>query len=64
MLINSFTDMFYKVLYVCRGRRAFIDNEPAKAYVKANTGLKILETTYADEDYAIAFNKSNPTLQE
>ena len=41
-----------------------IDNEPAKAYVKANTGLKILETTYADEDYAIAFNKSNPTLQE
>ena len=41
-----------------------IDNEPAKAYVKANEGLKILETSYADEDYAISFNKSNTALQE
>ena len=41
-----------------------IDNEPAKAYVKANTGLKILETSYADEDYAISFNKDNTELQE
>ena len=41
-----------------------IDNEPAKEYVKANTGLKILETSYADEDYAISFNKSNTALQE
>ena len=41
-----------------------IDNEPAKAYVKANTGLKILETSYADEDYAISFNKDNTKLQE
>lgn len=41
-----------------------IDNEPAKAYVKANEGLKILETSYADEDYAIAFNKKNTDLQK
>ena len=41
-----------------------IDNEPAKAYVKANEGLKILDTTYADEDYAISFNKDNTELQE
>lgn len=41
-----------------------IDNEPAKAYVKANTGLKILDTTYADEDYAISFNKNNTELQQ
>ncbi|MBO4432834.1 MAG: amino acid ABC transporter substrate-binding protein [Clostridia bacterium] len=41
-----------------------IDNEPAKAYVKANTGLKILETSYADEDYAISFNKDNTELQK
>lgn len=40
-----------------------IDNEPAKAYVKANEGLKILETSYADEDYAISFNKDNTELQ-
>lgn len=41
-----------------------IDNEPAKAYVAANEGLKILETSYADEDYAISFNKNNTELQE
>lgn len=40
-----------------------IDNEPAKAYVAANEGLKILETTYADEDYAIAVSKDNPELR-
>lgn len=41
-----------------------IDNEPAKAYVKAYEGLKILDTSYTDEDYAIAFNKDNTELQK
>ena len=41
-----------------------IDNEPAKAYVAANTGLKILETEYAVEDYAIAVSKDKPELLE
>ena len=41
-----------------------IDNEPAKAYVAANEGLKILETEYAVEDYAICFAKENTELQE
>ena len=39
-----------------------IDNEPAKAYVKNNAGTKILETTYADEDYAICVSKENEEL--
>lgn len=39
-----------------------IDNEPAKAYVAANEGLVILETTYADEDYAICVQKGNSEL--
>lgn len=39
-----------------------IDNEPAKAYVAANAGLKILETAYADEDYAICVQKGNSEL--
>ena len=39
-----------------------IDNEPAKAFVAANEGLKILETEYAVEDYAIAVNKDNEEL--
>lgn len=39
-----------------------IDNEPAKALVAANPGLKILDTTYADEDYAICVKKGNSEL--
>ena len=39
-----------------------IDNEPAKAFVKANEGLTILETEYALEDYAIAIAKDNDEL--
>ncbi len=41
-----------------------IDNEPAKAYVAANPGLKILETAYAVEDYAACFAKENTELLE
>ncbi len=39
-----------------------IDNEPAKNFVKANEGLKILETEYAVEDYAAAISKDNTEL--
>ena len=41
-----------------------IDNEPAKALVAANAGLKILDTSYADEDYAICVKKENTELLE
>lgn len=41
-----------------------IDNEPAKSYVSANKGLKILDTEYANEDYAICFAKENEELQK
>lgn len=41
-----------------------IDNEPAKAFVKENKGLTILEAHYADEDYAIAVAKDNTELLE
>lgn len=36
-----------------------IDIEPAKAYVAANEGLKVLDTEYAVEDYAACFAKEN-----
>ena len=39
-----------------------IDNEPAKSYVAANKGLKILETSYVEEDYAICVAKENTEL--
>ena len=39
-----------------------IDNQPAKALVEANEGLVILETAYADEEYAICVAKENEEL--
>ena len=41
-----------------------IDNAPAKEYVAANPGLKVLETSYAEEDYAIGMSKDNTALVE
>jgi len=39
-----------------------IDNEPAKSFVNANEGLKILDTEYVVENYAIAIAKDNTDL--
>lgn len=41
-----------------------IDNEPAKSYVKANEGLKVLDTEYTVEDYAICFAKEDTELKD
>lgn len=39
-----------------------IDNAPAEEYVAANPGLTILDTAFADEDYAIGVAKGNTQL--
>ncbi|MBQ8209883.1 MAG: transporter substrate-binding domain-containing protein [Clostridia bacterium] len=39
-----------------------IDNEPAKSFVAANSGLKILDAEWAVEDYAICIAKENSKL--
>ncbi len=39
-----------------------IDNEPAKAFVAESEDLKILDTAYAEEQYAIAVSKENTEL--
>lgn len=39
-----------------------IDNEPAKAFVAENPGLKILDTEYIEEQYAGAVAKDNTAL--
>ncbi|WP_297980016.1 transporter substrate-binding domain-containing protein [uncultured Oscillibacter sp.] len=41
-----------------------IDNEPAKSFVAENEGLKILDTEFAVEDYAIGLAKGNTALLE
>lgn len=39
-----------------------IDNMPAQEYVAANAGLKILDTEFTNEDYAIGVAKGNTEL--
>ena len=39
-----------------------VDSAPAEELVKANPGLKILETEYVTENYAIAVDKGNTAL--
>lgn len=39
-----------------------IDREPAKAFVEANKGLKILDEPFAEEQYAICVAKNNDKL--
>lgn len=41
-----------------------IDNEPAKSFVAANEGLKILDAEWTVEDYAICVAKENTELLE
>ena len=41
-----------------------IDNAPAKEFVAANPGLVLLETSYAEEDYAIGMAKGNTALED
>lgn len=39
-----------------------IDREPAKVYISQNEGLKILDESFTDEEYAIAVAKGNEEL--
>lgn len=41
-----------------------IDGEPAKTFVSQTEGLKILEESFTDEEYAIAVKKGNTELLE
>ena len=52
--------------YVLRGGRVRYtdDGEPAKTFVAQTEGLKILEESFTDEEYAIAVKKGNTELLE
>lgn len=41
-----------------------IDNAPAKEFIAANPGLKLLDTAYVKEDYAIGVGKGNTELKD
>ena len=66
---EEFTNRYSKgtdaVLALTQGKIdcVIIDNEPAKSFVAANSGLVILETEYAVEEYAIAIAKGSDLLE-
>ncbi len=41
-----------------------IDNAPAKEFIAANPGLKLLDTAYVEESYAIGIGKGNTKLKD
>ena len=56
----DFSDSYYTGVQVIIA--VIIDNQPAKTFVEENEGLKILETSYVEEDYALAIKKGNDDL--
>ena len=41
-----------------------IDDQPARSFISNNEGLKILDTEYVTEEYAIAVSKENKALRD
>ncbi len=64
--VNDYTNGALAVQALMNGQvdAVVIDSQPAKEFVAANTGLKILETAYTEEDYAIGINKENTALRD
>lgn len=62
--INRFNKGMEAVQALQQGKidAVVIDDQPAKTFVAENEGLKILETEYVEEDYALALQKGNDEL--
>ena len=62
--VMAYDDGFTAVQALVNGQVdcVVIDNAPAQEFVKNNAGLTILDTEYANEDYAIGLNKGNTAL--
>jgi len=64
--VERFTSGADAIVALVAGRvdAVIIDNQPAISFVAANPGLVILETEFANEEYAIAINLENTALLE
>ena len=64
--VTSYTNgaMAIEALKAGKVDAVVIDNEPAKQFVAVNEGLKILDTEYVVENYAIGVSKENPALRD
>ena len=59
--IERYNKGFEAVEALLKGKidAVIIDDQPAQTFVKESEGLKILETEYVEEDYALCFKKGS-----
>lgn len=64
--VQSFAKFPDAVLALQNGKvdAIILDDQTASKFAQANKDLKVLESTYADEEYAMAVNKDNKELLE
>lgn len=62
--VEQYNSGMEAVLSLVQGKidAVIIDEQPAKVFVEKNEGLKILDTEYVEEEYAIAIKKGNTEL--
>ncbi len=62
--VERYSTAFEAVQSLSQGKidAVIVDDQPAQAFVKQVSGLKILETAYTEEQYAIALKKGNSDL--
>ncbi|MDD2980191.1 MAG: basic amino acid ABC transporter substrate-binding protein [Hespellia sp.] len=64
--IERFNKGFEAVQSLGQGKidAVVIDDQPAKTFVEENEGLKILDTEYVEEDYALCFKKDSDLVDQ
>ena len=64
--VQQFNKATYTVLALKQGKvdAVIIDKAPAEVFIEQNEGLTLLDSSYADEDYAICLKKGNDALQD
>ena len=64
--VQQFNKATDTVLALKQGKvdAVIIDKAPAEVFVEQNEGLTLLDSSYADEDYAICIKKGNDALQD
>ena len=63
--VQQFNKATDTVLALKQGKvdAVIIDKAPAEVFIEQNEGLTLLDSSYADEDYAICLKKGNDALQ-
>lgn len=64
--VERFNKGFEAVQSLLQGKidAVIIDDQPAKAFVAENDGLKILDTEYIEEEYAFCFKKDSKLVDQ